>query len=64
LPSRQEQEIAAAAEDQPLAEEPPAQPAKEIVQRNEVNIALQQSNQGEEYKPVPTRRPHGRALPQ
>jgi hypothetical protein len=58
------QEIAAAEQAQPSPEEPPARRNEDVVQRNEVNVAMQQSNRDEEYKPLPTRRPHGRALPQ
>jgi hypothetical protein len=56
--------IAASEKDQSLPDGPPARPAEDVVQRNEVDIAMQQSNRDEEYKPLPTRRPHGRALPQ
>jgi len=58
------QEIAAAREDQTLPEGAPSEPAKDVVQRNQVNVALQQNNQEHEYKPLPTRRAHGRALPE
>lgn len=58
------QEIAVADQGQPPAEGAPAEPAEVVVQRDEANIAMQQSTPEPEYKSVPTRRPHGRALPQ
>jgi hypothetical protein len=61
-PSRKE--IATAAKDQPLPESTATEPAEAVVQRNEVNVAMQQNNQDSEYKPLAARRPHGRALPE
>ena len=58
------QETIAAVEDQQLPDAPPTGSAEDVVQRNEVDIAMQHSNREPEYKQPPTRRPHGRALPQ
>jgi hypothetical protein len=60
----EEQDIAALPKDQPAPEEAPVAPEDSVVRRGEVNIALQQNNQNDEYEPLPTHRPHGRALPQ
>ena len=57
-------EIANAGKDQELSESAPSKPAEGVVQRNEVNIAMQQNKQDSEYKSLPPRRPHGRALPE
>ena len=66
LPEQAEmqQEVAATTKDQPALESGSVESLESVVQRNEVNIAMQQSSSAEEYKPLPTRRPHGRALPQ
>jgi hypothetical protein len=40
------------------------EPPHSIVRRNEIDIAMQYESKEEEYKPLPTRRPHGRALPE
>jgi hypothetical protein len=57
-------EIAAAPQDQQPAESAPSDASTEIVQRNQVNIAMQQNKHDGEYKTLPIRRPHGRALPE
>ena len=57
-------EIAADPKDQQRQESAGTEPAEGVVQRNEVNIAMQQNNQSSEYKALPARRPHGRALPE
>jgi hypothetical protein len=59
-----QQEIVTAAKDQPSLDEHAMQPAEENVQRNRVDVAMQQNIQDEEYKPLPMRRQHGGALPQ
>jgi hypothetical protein len=58
------QDVASVNQDQRSATEPPQQSAGSIVRRDKVDIAMQQSNQDSEYGVPPTRRPHGRALPQ
>jgi hypothetical protein len=58
------EDIAAAPQDQRPPEAAPAEPVKDIVHRNKVTVAAQQSNTEVEYDPMPSRRPHGRALPQ
>ncbi len=58
------EEIAAAPQDQPPPDAAQADAAEDVVQRNKVNVAMQQSNPEVEYETLPTRRPHGRALPQ
>jgi hypothetical protein len=58
------QETTAAGEDQPPPHAPSVPPAEDVVQRNEVDIAMQHSNRESEYERLPIRRPHGRALPQ
>jgi hypothetical protein len=57
-------EIATAPQDQQPAEITSPEASKEIVHRNQVNIAMQQNKQDGEYKTLPIRRPHGRALPE
>ena len=58
------QEIAAAREDQQPVEGAATEASKAVVHRNQVDIAMQQNKQGGEYNALPTRRPHGRALPE
>jgi uncharacterized protein DUF3306 len=56
--------IAAAPQDQQRPVSARAEPVKDVVHRNKVTVAAQQSNTEVEYDPMPLRRPHGRALPQ
>ena len=58
------EDIAAASHDQQPPEAPQVEPVVDIVRRNKVTVAMQQSNTEVEYDPAPPRRPHGRALPQ
>ncbi len=58
------EDIAAAPQDQQLPKATQDAAEEDIVQRNKVSIAMQQSNTEVEYHPAPARRPHGRALPQ
>ncbi len=58
------EDIAASPQDQRPPESAPAEPVKDVVHRNKVTVAAQQSNTEVEYDPMPSRRPHGRALPQ
>jgi hypothetical protein len=58
------QDVATANQDQRGPADPTKQVESSIVQRDKVDIAMQQSNQDSEYGSSPTRRPHGRALPQ
>ena len=58
------QEVAAVDQDQLPDEPSPEAPAEDLVQRNEVNVAMKQSDREAEYEQGPLRRPHGRALPQ
>ena len=58
------EDIAAASQDQQPPEAPQVEPVVDIVHRNKVTVAMQQSNTEVEYDPAPPRRPHGRALPQ
>ena len=57
------QDIAAASQEQPPPEAGTVEPAEDIVHRNKVTVATQQSNTEVEYDPALARRPHGRALP-
>lgn len=56
-----DQEVIGGNQEQPA---PPAGTQQDLVHRNKVDIAMQQSNSESEYKAMPTRRSHGRALPQ
>ncbi len=58
------EDIAAAPQDQRLPKATQDAPEEDIVRRNKVSVAMQQSNTEVEYQPAPTRRPHGGALPQ
>ena len=53
-----------AVQEQPTQEELPEVAEATIVQRDKVNVAMQQSNPESEYRPLPARRAHGRALPE
>ena len=56
-----QEDVTAAGQEQPL---PVAIDNKDMMQRSEVDAALQQSITKDEYKVVARRRPHGGALPQ
>jgi hypothetical protein len=58
------EDIATAAQDERPPESTSAKPAEDGVHRNKVIAATQQSNREVEYDPMPSPRPHGRALPQ
>src|SRR5262249_3829806 len=58
------QETAAGSEAQEIAEGTLGEPEKDVVQCSKVDTAMQQGNTEVEYAAAPTRRPHGRALPQ
>ena len=60
----QRQEIAATDKDEPPPEHPSIDPAQDIVRRNEVDVALRQTVPDSEHGVLPTRRTHGRALPE
>jgi hypothetical protein len=58
------EDIAAISQDQRRQNEPPSPAAASIVQRNEADAAPQNENQKDEHSALPTRRVHGRALPE
>jgi hypothetical protein len=58
------QEVATISQDQSGEGTAPAGTPASIVRSSSVDIALQQNSTNEEYKPLPIRRFHGRALPQ
>jgi hypothetical protein len=59
-----QQDIARTAEEQSPQGAASNEDAVDVVQRNTVDIAMHQNNPGSEDKPLPARRPHGRALPE
>ncbi len=58
------QDVSDAQPDQTLAEDVSTDAPQDVVQRNTVDVAMQQSNAVSESGTLPARRPHGRALPQ
>ncbi len=59
-----EQAVGQASEDQPEQKELPASDAEPVVQHSKENIALQHEADSDQYTELPTRRAHGRALPE